>query len=111
MFLDFSLPEVPAADKKLYNEMWALLASMPNLRHLKIPVGADRCPRPVPPALQETWLGPLEQLRGKDLETFEVLVPESYARNFNIDEGSHFKLTGFQDVDRYVCYLGTGAWG
>jgi hypothetical protein len=87
--------------------MWAMLASMPSLRHLKIAIASYECPDPVPAKLQETWLGPLEQLLGKDMETFEVLVPESYAKHFNVDERSHFKLNTFRDITLFVCHLGT----
>jgi hypothetical protein len=84
-----------------------MLANMANLRHLKIAVRALECPDPVPAKLQESWLGPLEQLRGADLNTFELLVPESYAMHFHLDERCHFRITPFPDVIRHVCHLGT----
>lgn len=78
--------------------MWALLANMPNLRYLKIAVFAYEYPRPLPAQLQETWLSPLEQLRGRNMDTFELQVPESYARHFNVGEAANFKLNTFPDV-------------
>jgi hypothetical protein len=88
--------------------MWAFVAAMPNLRHLKVAVAAFVCPLPVPANLQETWLGPIEQLRGKDMKTFEVLVPESYATHFELDEASPFKLKTFRDIYIPVCTFCTG---
>ena len=110
-FVNFCLPEIPVADKKLYNEMWSMLASMPNLRHITIAIATYECPIPVPADIQEQWLEPLKQLQGKDMETFEILVPESYGINFHVDEASQFKLITFPDVsNHHVCRMGTCSW-
>ncbi|KAG0647986.1 hypothetical protein D0Z07_5877 [Hyphodiscus hymeniophilus] len=107
IFVNLGIYIFPNADITLYNEMWAMLADMPHLRHLKIAVAAYECPQPVPLQLQETWLEPLDRLKGKPMQVFEVQVPESYGRHFHVDETSHFKLSTFPDIVLSVCTLGT----
>ncbi|KFY85239.1 hypothetical protein V500_08588 [Pseudogymnoascus sp. VKM F-4518 (FW-2643)] len=97
-FIGLGLSPIDTKQTQLYQDMWAMLAAMPNLRHLKIAVAAHECPSPAPPDLKEVWLGPPKKL-GK-MDVFEVLVPLSYAENFNfsVDEGSNFTLESFPDI-------------
>jgi hypothetical protein len=107
IFVKLGIYDVPAADKKLYNEMRAMLANIPNLIYLKIAVVAFECPQPVPPKSQEIWLQSLDQLRGERRKTFELQVPVSYGWHFDVCEGCHFKLSTFPDFVLAVCHLGT----
>ncbi|OBT85286.1 hypothetical protein VE02_06534 [Pseudogymnoascus sp. 03VT05] len=92
-FVNLGASVITAKHRQLYHDMWAMLAGMPNLRHLKIAVGAQECPNPAPADLKEVWLGPLKQL-GK-MDVFEVLVPSSYARHLS-DEGSDFIPSSYE---------------
>ncbi|OBT40324.1 hypothetical protein VE00_08472 [Pseudogymnoascus sp. WSF 3629] len=102
-FIDLGLSPIDTERTQLYQDMWAMLAAMPNLRHLKIGVAAHECPDPAPPDLKEVWLGPPKQLG--NLDVFVVLVPVSYARifNFGVDEGSNFTLDSFPDIVTMYC--------
>ncbi|OBT98208.2 hypothetical protein VE01_03852 [Pseudogymnoascus verrucosus] len=102
-FIDLGLSPIDTKRTQLYRDMWAMLAAMPNLRHLKIAVASHECPDPAPPDLKEVWLGPPKQL-GK-LDVFVVLVPDSYARSFDfsVDEGSNFTLDSFPDIVTMHC--------
>ncbi|OBT52720.1 hypothetical protein VE04_06579 [Pseudogymnoascus sp. 24MN13] len=123
-FLNLGCSVIPAKDRQLYHDMWAMLARMPNLRHLEIAVIAHECPNPAPADLKEVWLGPLKQL-GK-MDVFEVLVPQTYAthlsgnegsdylpssnlRNLSVDEGSNFTLIAFPDITTARACFGSSA--
>jgi hypothetical protein len=95
-FISLGEPVISVADQKRYHDMWAMLAGMPNLKRIRIMVAAYECPDPAPANLKEVWLGPLKQL-GK-MDVFEVLVSESYARHFGVDDGSNFTLETFRDL-------------
>ena len=120
-FLNLGCSVIPAEDRQLYHDMWAMLARMPSLRHLEIAVMAHECPNPAPADLKEVWLGPLKQM-GK-MDVFEVLVPQTYAthlsgdegsdylpssnlRNLSVDEGSNFTLIAFPDITTAVPCFG-----
>ncbi|KAH8803603.1 hypothetical protein F5884DRAFT_824420 [Xylogone sp. PMI_703] len=81
-FVNLGVPVIRDEDKRLYNDMWKFLASMPNLKYLKIMVAAYECPDPAPTDLQEVWLGPPAQL-GK-LDFFELWIPASYLEHFHV---------------------------
>ncbi|KFY26806.1 hypothetical protein V493_03858 [Pseudogymnoascus sp. VKM F-4281 (FW-2241)] len=108
-FIDLGLPLIDTEQLQLYQDMWAMLAAMPNLRHLKIAIAAHECPYPAPPDLKEVWLGPPNQL-GK-LDVFEVLIPLSYAMNFQFsaDEETKFTLRTFPDIFTMQYCFGTSA--
>ncbi|KFX91997.1 hypothetical protein O988_07483 [Pseudogymnoascus sp. VKM F-3808] len=95
-FIGLGLPPIDTKQTQLYQDMWAMLATMPNLQNLKIAVAAHECPYPAPPVLMEVWLNPPKQL-GK-MDVFEVLVPLSYAKHFSVDEESNFTLETFPDI-------------
>ncbi|KFY41525.1 hypothetical protein V494_02948 [Pseudogymnoascus sp. VKM F-4513 (FW-928)] len=97
-FIGLGLSPINTEQMQLYQDMWAMLAAMPNLRHLRIAVAAHECPYPAPPGLREVWLGPPKKLDKMDV--FQVLVPLSYAKafNFGVDEGSNFMLESFPDI-------------
>ncbi|ELR02724.1 hypothetical protein VC83_00840 [Pseudogymnoascus destructans] len=108
-FIGLGLSPIDTKQTQLYQDMWAMFAAMPSLRHLRVAVAAHECPYPAPPDLKEVWLGPLKQLGKMDL--FEVLVPVSYARSFNfsVDEGSNFTLDSFPDIFTMQYCFGTSA--
>jgi hypothetical protein len=95
-FIGLGLSPIDTKQTQLYQDMWAMLAAMPNLQHLKIAVAAHECPYPAPPGLMEVWLDPPKQL-GK-MDVFEVLVPLSYAKHFRVSEESNFTLDTFPDI-------------
>lgn len=95
-FVNLGANVITAEHKQLYNDMWAMLAGMPNLRRIKVAVAAHECPYPPPDDLQEVWLGPLKQIGRKDV--FEVLIPLSYRRHFDVDDESNFTLVTFPDI-------------
>ncbi len=97
-FLSLGVPGSSAEVKKIYSEMWEMLARMPNLIHLKIAVAAWICAEPPPDGLQETFLGPLEKFKGKKMKTLEIWVVKSYAQHFRVAADSHFKLCVAVDV-------------
>jgi hypothetical protein len=113
---------ITAEEIQPYNDMWAMLAGMPNLRYLEIAIMAHQCPNPAPAGLKKLWLGPLKQL-GK-MDVFDILVPWSYVkhlsmedrldysadsfrRQFSVDEGSNFSLRAFPDI--IIAVLGFGS--
>ena len=71
-FVNLGASVITAEHRQLYHDMWAMLADMPNLLHLKIAVVAYECPNLAPSDLQEVWLGPPKQV-GK-MDVFDVLV-------------------------------------
>ncbi|OBT68026.1 hypothetical protein VE03_01475 [Pseudogymnoascus sp. 23342-1-I1] len=108
-FIGLGLSPINTEQTQLCQDMWAMLAAMPNLRHLKIAVAAHECPYPAPPDLKKVWLAPPKKLRKMDV--FEVLVPLSYAKmfNFSVDEGSNFTLGSFPDIFTVQNYFGPSA--
>jgi hypothetical protein len=106
-FVNLGASVILDADKQLYHDMWAMLAGMPSLRRIRVAVAAHECPDPVPADLQEVWLGPPKQLGRRDL--FEVLVPQSYAKHFSVDQGSNFTLGTFQDIISAISCFGSSS--
>jgi hypothetical protein len=92
-FIGLGKPTISVADQKCYRDMWAMLAGMPNLKRIRISVAAYKCSNPLPDDLKEVWLGPLKQLGD-----MEVLVPESYARHFRVDNRLKFALKTFCNI-------------
>jgi hypothetical protein len=129
-FFDLGSSVITAKHRKPYNEMWAVLASMPNLRHLDITIWARKCPYPAPADLKEVWLGPLKQLG--EMNVFNVQVPlsyccrlsgdvrhdfrwfdfslEAYMEPFSVDEGSNFTLRAVQDINSKTCVYKLRLW-
>lgn len=91
---------ITAESRQPYNEMWALLASMPNLSHLDIQIRAGYCPYQPPADLKEVWLGPLKQMG--EMEVFDVQIPASYCYRFSSDVRHDFLLP---DVDPAPCLI------
>ncbi|RDL41528.1 uncharacterized protein BP5553_01507 [Venustampulla echinocandica] len=106
-FVNLGAEVILDAHKQLYNDMWAMLAGMPNLRRIKVAVGAHECPDQVPADLQEVWLGPLKQVGRKDI--FELLVPVSYGKHFRVDDGSNFTLLTVPDIITAVSCFGSAS--
>jgi hypothetical protein len=79
----------------VWNDVYTILANMPNLRHLRIVIPAYRNRTDTFPELR---LQPLKKMKQKSLKTFEIWVPESYASNFKVDETPNFTLKTMDDV-------------
>lgn len=84
----------------VWNDVYTILANMPNLSHLRIVIPAYGSRSPVPDRFPEMRLQPLKKIQQKNIKTFEVWVPESYAVHFKVDETSNFKLKTIDDIPR-----------
>ncbi|KAI9737682.1 MAG: hypothetical protein M1818_005686 [Claussenomyces sp. TS43310] len=104
-------PVYSARGQESYEALWGLLATMPELRALRIALRALPCPDPPPDGLRLAWLGPLEQLlRARRLETCELMVPRSYARHLRGGDGEElgFELGELDDIIAEVSCFAMG---
>lgn len=81
----------------VWNDVYTILANMPNLSHLRIVIPAYGSRSP-PDTFPEMRVQPLKKIQQKNMKTFEVWVPESYAGHFKVDETSNFKLKKMDDI-------------
>ncbi len=90
-------PQIGIQAKQQYDDLWRFLAEMEGLKKLRVAIISLRYERHALQQhdvdLNEVWLGPLEQFRGRGLEVFDVAIPKSYCERFGAArEGAPWKL-------------------